>query len=171
MERFFKVKEENPIYGEYFKWWNNVEPTKAKWKEFKKMVGIEASEFAPYPNLYIVPTENDLINFGRYLNKEVYNNGLRKFKKTSTIQKDWDKFVKNNIKLIPKPNIAFDFCFPGKTTTRLFHYENTVYCSVIVENNDDYDVPQGYEEIKGSEFYKIVELIENEYKSEENKNE
>lgn len=163
-ERFFKVKKDNKIYNEYFEWWNNIEPTKEKWKEFKNMVGIESTCFVPSKELYIVPTENDLIKFGRFLCKEEFKDGLRKFKKTSTIQKDWEKFVNANIKLISKPNIIMDFLFcGGRITTRLFHYEKNVYCSVNhYEYEDNYKVPEGYEEIKASEFYKIIEKIEEE---------
>ena len=163
MEIYFKVKKDNPIYKKYFEWWNNLDVIKKKWEQFRKLVGIESTQFVPKKELYIVPTENDLIKFGRFFYKQDYGKGLRKFKATSTIQKDWERFCKNNLELIDKPTLFYDFPVMGKTRTRLFHYKDEVYASIENEFIDEnYIVPKGYEEIKASEFYKIIELIEGE---------
>ena len=163
MEKYFKVRKENHIYNDYFKWWNNLDNVKRKWEQFRKLEGIEATQFVPKQELYIVPTQVDLINFGRFLCKDIFPDGLKKFKKTSSVQKDWERFCKNNLELIDKPILFYDFPVMGKTRTRLFHYKDEVYCSVDNENlNDSSEIPEGYEEIKASEFYKIVEKIEEE---------
>lgn len=163
MEIYFKVKKDNPIYKKYFEWWNNLDVIKKKWEQFRKLVGIESTQFVPKKELYIVPTENDLIKFGRFFYKQDYGKGLRKFKKTSSVQKDWERFCKNNLELIDKPTLFYDFPVMGKTRTRLFHYKDEVYASIENEFIDEnYIVPKGYEEIKASEFYKIIELIEGE---------
>lgn len=163
MEKYFKVRKENHIYNDYFKWWNNLDNVKRRWEQFRKLEGIESTQFVPKQELYIIPTEVDLINFGRFLYKDVFPGGLRKFKKTSSVQKDWERFCKNNLELIDKPRLFYDFPTTGKTRTRLFHYKDEVYCSIENEFIDEnYIVPEGYEEIKPSEFYKIVELIEEE---------
>lgn len=163
MEKYFKVKKENHIYNDYFKWWNNLDNVKRKWEQFRKLEGIEATQFVPRQELYIVPTEVDLINFGRFLCKDIFPGGLRKFKKTSSVQKDWERFCKNNLELIDKPILFYDFPVMGKTKTKLFHYKDEVYCSIDNEYiNENFKIPEGYEEIKASEFYKIVEKIEEE---------
>ena len=167
-ERFFKLKRDNPKYDEYFEWLNSLEFNKTKWKEFKKLTGIESNSFVMSTDLYIIPTENDLIKFGRFLCKENFKDGLRKFKKTSNMQKDWERFLNSQIKFINKPKILTDFMkiivTSGKYSSRLFHYKEDVYCSIASDNTAivDCDIPQGYEEIKGSEFYKIIETIEEE---------
>lgn len=164
MERYFKIKRTNTVYKEYFDWWNNLDILKKKWEQFRKLEGIEATQFVPRQELYIVPTEVDLINFGRFLYKEVFPGGLRKFKKTSNVQKDWERFCfSNDIKFLQKPIISFEFGLLGKTRTRLFHYKDDVYCSLDNERlNKDSKIPDGYEEMKASEFYKIIEIIEGE---------
>lgn len=161
MERFFKIKKDYCIYKDYFEWWNNLEIQKEAWKKFKAMVGIESDYVAFNENLIFVPTENDVIKFGRFLCKGDLGNGAKQVKRTSTLQKDWINFIKNNnVKLLHKPNIVFDFPMGGRVRSRLFHYGEDLYCSVDVETNVEYEVPEGYEEIKGSEFYKIMEKIE-----------
>lgn len=163
-EKCFIVKKENHIYTDYFKWWNNQENLSNKWKQFKKLTGIESEVFVPRIELYIVPTENDLNKFEKMFIKKVFNDGLRKFKANSSIQKDWEKFIYNNKVLVSKPDIIFDFigkCISGRIRSRLFHYKDIVYCSLNGDFYSDY-IPEGYEEIKKSEFYKIIETIEGE---------
>lgn len=167
MERFFKVLKSNSIYNEYFKWWDNRKKQKEQWGIFREKHGIETDYFSPCYDLYIIPTNNDLKKFENDFYKKEYPSGLKKFKKSSTIQKDWQKLCETNIKIIHKPSIIFDFCLVGKMTTRLFHYNDELYCSINYNsdlNINDTFVPSGYEEIKGSEFYKIIEQIEEEEK-------
>lgn len=164
MEIYCKVKKDNPVYKQYFDWWNNLDIVKRRWEQFRKLVGIESTQFAPNINLCIIPTENDLIKFGRFFTKEELNRGVRRFKATSMIQKDWERFCNcNDVKFIQKPIISFDFHLIGNTKIRLFHYQDEIYCSLDNENMDkDYKIPEGYEKIKASEFYKIIETIEEE---------
>ena len=45
--------------------------------------------------------------------------------------------------------------------SRLFMYENVLYASVEAEGvRSDMDMPDGWEEIKRSEFYKVIEKLE-----------
>ncbi|HEY8805698.1 MAG TPA: hypothetical protein VIM42_11455 [Clostridium sp.] len=105
---------------------------------------------------YIVPTEKDLEKFGKILCKPV-DNGLMAFKKTSKINKAWvDLLEEKQIAPTHKPFIQFYFDRGyGKTRNRLFNIGDTVYCSF--EGEHDFSNPEGFEEIKGSEFFKIVE--------------
>lgn len=164
-EKCFIVKKDNPIYNDYFKWWDNRGNLSNKWTQFKKIAGIESESFVPRRELYIVPTENDLNNFGKMFIKEEFNEGLRKFKANSSIQKMWENFIDNNVVLVSKPNFLFDFigsCISGRMQSRLFHYEDKVYASISGDFYKNFKIPNGYEEIKKSEFYQIIELIEGE---------
>ena len=166
MERYFKMKKENEKYNEYFEWYNNLDNLKNKWEQFKKLTGIEAESFVPRKELYIVPTENDLNKFGRFFCKEVFNGGLRKFKANATVQKDWERFIASNKVIVHKPDIAMDFILLGmygqRIQSRLFHYKDEIYCSIDANFPENYKIPEGYEEIKGSEFHKIMETIQEE---------
>ena len=46
--------------------------------------------------------------------------------------------------------------------SRLFHYKDEIYCSIDANFPENYKIPEGYEEIKGSEFHKIMETIQEE---------
>lgn len=167
MEKYFKVKKDNDMYSQYFDWYNNLDNLRDKWQQFKQFTGIEASSFVPHRELYIVPTENDLNKFGKYLCKEVLGDGLRKFKGNSTIQKDWERFINSNKVIVHKPNVAQDFIFEAglygqRIQSRLFHYEDELYCSIDANYYESFKVPQGYEEIKGSEFHQVMEKIQEE---------
>lgn len=171
-EKCFKVKKDYHIYNEYFDWWNNQENLSEKWKQFKRLTGIEAESFVPRRELYIIPTENDIKKFGKMLLAKDYGKGLMKFRANSSIQKDWEKFIDAYKVIVNKPDIIFDFlgnyCPCGRITSRLFHYKDDVYCSVSSEFiNENTECPDGYEEIKKSEFYSIIETIENEQNKEE----
>lgn len=164
-EKCFIVKEENPIYNKYFDWWNNQENLHKKWEQFKNLVGLEADKFVPRRQLYIIPTENDKIKFGKMFCKEDFGQGLKKLKANSILQKDWEKFIDNNKVLVSKPDFMFDFigkCISGRMQSRLFHYKDIVYASLNGEFYPNSPIPEGYEEIKKSEFYKIIETIEKE---------
>ena len=153
VEKFYQVKESNPIYQEYFDWFNGLENRRIKWEEFRKLTGIETKAFAPYDCLYIIPTENDLNKFANSFCKEVFNNGLRRFKANSKIHKDWVKFSKLNNMTKQKPSITFDFirlAVRGRMTTRLFHFKNGLYCSINADMPEDLEAPEGYEEMKES---------------------
>lgn len=166
MEKFFRLKEDNPICNGYFKWLENTKTYTDCWGKFKKLTGIEAIEFAPYSELYIVPTENDLENFGNQFVKESFNDGLRKFKKNSKIHKTWQDFIAGgHIKLIPKPSTIFDFMLGGgRWSSSLFDYEGKLYTKITSDWGfpENFIVPQGYEEIKASEYYTIIEQIKGE---------
>lgn len=168
-ERFFEIEKEYCVYKEYFEWLENLKIFKIKWQQFKMLEGIESDSVGISQDLIIVPTQNDLNKFGRFLCKDIFNGGGRKFKKTSLIQKDWEKFIENNnVKLLRKPEIFFDFSkfngiFGGRISTRIFHYQDKLVCSVNLENSlDNYEPPEGYKEIKGSEFFTILEKVSKE---------
>ena len=159
-ERFFKVKKEHYIYKNYFEWLEFGKNISKVFEELKKKVGLETNNFSPSERLFIIPTEKDLLKFDKDLSKKEYPSGLRSFKKTSTVQKEWEKLLKeNNIKILHKPNIVWDFNYGvGRFRTKLFHYKDDLYCSIETEHLSK-EVPEGYEEIKGSTFYKIIEQI------------
>ena len=163
MEKYFVVKESNPIYKEYFDWWNNLDVVTESFKKFKKLTGIESEEFCISTDLIIKPTENDLVKFEKEFLKNEISDGLKQFKKNSSIQKAWTNFINGgHIKLIKKPSTIFDFTkvFFLRGSSNLFHWKDKLYTKISSENfYEDFEVPEGYEQIKASEYYKIEEEI------------
>ena len=169
MEKFFKVKKDNIIYKKYYEWRLELPKIQEKWKEFCNLTGIEAESFVPGTSLYIIPTQNDLNKFEKYFCKDIFRGGLRKFKKSSPIQQDWERFARTNGMLIEKPNFVMDFvgrCFIGRVESQMFDYSGEIYCSVNADFHS-LNFPEGYEEITGETFYHYYEIIK---KGEKNEN-
>lgn len=158
MEKYFIVTEKSDLYKEYFNYKDNAKLVRDHYKEFKKENDIEAKEYyATNGYLYIVPTQNDLERFDSFL-KVPLKNGLRAFKANSKINKTWIKSLEEKgLKVLDKPFLPFCFrTLYGSTRTRLFNIDKTIYCSIEAEI-DINECPEGFIEIKASEFYKIIE--------------
>ena len=160
MERYFIVNKEHHIYKEYFEWKDCANKLAKKFNEFKNKTGIETNLFVPQKELLIVPNNNDLKICEKVLYKKDYGHGLRGFKKNSSFNKLWEELTKD-IVFKYKPTLFYDFPIFGKTRTRIFDYKNKVYCSLDTDYlTKETKIPQGYKEIKASEFYKVIEDIE-----------
>lgn len=156
MEKFYIVTEESSLNKQYWEYKNNVKEVNEYVKKFMDQEGIEANEYyANTKKIYIVPTENDIKSFNSKLNKEL-EGGLRQFKLNSAIAKRWIEFVKdNNIKILHKPFVGTYFNAYGRSKSRLFNIDDTVYCTYETEFN--FNNPKGFTEIKASEFYSAIE--------------
>lgn len=162
MEKFFIVTEASQLHKEYFEYKENRKTVHDFVNEFTNKYGIESAEYYPSNEcLMIVPTKADIKKFGNMLKKEV-SNGLRPFKVNSSINKDWVNLLKERgltIKHRPMLGLYFVEIY-GKHSSRLFDINGILYCSF--ENSyDKLDTPEGFTEIKASEFYKIIEEYEN----------
>ncbi|MCE5220185.1 MAG: hypothetical protein LLF98_02660 [Clostridium sp.] len=160
MEKFFIVTEDSKLHNEYIKYKNNIEQIRLLVKEFLEENNIETTLYGySGDELAIIPTENDINNFGKFLGKE-FQDGLRYFKKNTKIAKIWaNKLESNNIKVLHKPYVQFYFrtSFSGKSYTRLFDIDNVVYCSYRHVGEGEIDNPEGMTEIKASKFWEIIE--------------
>lgn len=159
MEKFYTVNEGSRLYDDYWAWRNSIEPNKKIVNDFFSEFGVEASLYCPGPSrIGIVPTENDKVKFAKQLCSKETNEGLRFFKKTSAIGKEWAKRALN-LKNVSKPSPAWYNNYMGRSSTRLFDYNGVLYCSFSA---DQIEMPSDtFTEIKGSEFYRILEEIEN----------
>jgi len=157
MERFFRINEKSSHLEECVNWLSNRERAIEIYNEFREKFGIESHEFAPsQKTMYIVPTVTDNEKFDNLLKKQC-GNGLREFKKKSEQSKWWvDKLKENGVGSCVKPYVPFWFSGGlGKSTTSLFPIDGVWYVSY--KNEFDYGVPEGFEELKASEFYKLCE--------------
>lgn len=157
-EKFYKVTEKSHLYHHFWEYVENRKQVNELVKDFMKKHGIEAEGYAPLSDrLYIQPTKADVEKFDSVLNKPV-EQGLRTFKKNSTIGKDWvNTLAEKELKVLRKPFVPMYFrnAF-GQTFSRLFEAGGTVYCSLKSEFGE-WETPAGMEEIKASEFYRIIE--------------
>ena len=102
---------------------------------------------------------SDKVKFVKQLCSKETNEGLRFFKKNSFINKEWVKRAVG-LKNVRKPSPAwYNNYMMGHSSSRLFDYKGVVYCSFSA---DQIEMPSDtFTEIKGSEFYKVMEEIEN----------
>ena len=159
LEKFFTVNEGSQLYDDYWAWKNSIEPNRKIADDFFKEFGIESTLFCPSHNVIgIVPTENDKAKFEKQLCSKETNEGLRFFKKNSAINKEWVKRA-IEIKNTHKPSPAWYNNYMGRSSSRLFDYNGVLYCSFSADQIEmSSDI---FTEIKGSEFYRIMEEIEN----------
>lgn len=156
MEKFFIVKEGLKLNRDYWEYREGLKAVEEYVDKFMKSHDIEANAYyTSTEKLYIVPEGNDLEKFDKKLGKQE-ENGLRAFKANSSIGKEWKIYVKENeIKFVHKPFVGIYFSGFGRSKSRLFHIDKILYCTY--ECDYDFNTPNGFNEIKASEYYKAVE--------------
>jgi len=156
MENYYEVTKESPLYQEYMDYLVSDRTMREISHEFLTNNNIDTKEYASTKDtFYIVPTEKDIENFDKILCKEL-ENGLRAFKVKSKIGKAWKEILKDKgVQPLHKPMLILYFNVYGSTASRLFSIDDKVYCSFKSEYN--FTNPEGFIELKASEFYKIVE--------------
>lgn len=159
MEKYFEIDKSHRIYSEYFEWLEDKDKVMNLYKEFAEMLGIEATEFIPRKDvLGIVLKGEDNKKFGKYL--RVPEDRIRYFKKNSSYANDWARLVREReLKILRKPNIAWYINAYWKASTRLFDVNGKLYGSFECERV--FELPDEFTEMKASEFYKIIEDLEN----------
>lgn len=64
----------------------------------------------------------------------------------------------NETKVLFKPRLGWELGILGRGATRLFYHEDTVYASLDLDH--DFKDPPGFQEMPGSEFYKVMEAMD-----------
>lgn len=155
-DHYYEISSDNSLFQDYFKWLEDDEVMRKGVKSFKKQYGILGDTFMyRCGKLWVDVSKN--MQFAEQFCKES-EQGHSPFKKTSPIGK---AFTKANIVKASKPFLPFYFKNPvGKSLTRLFDYNGKLYAQYSTEFEID-DVPKGFVPLKASNFYKVIEEIEN----------
>lgn len=153
MDKYFEIQAGCDLYKEYFAYKDAIPKIVEAYKAVCAKFGIEANEFLARKNeLHIIPTEADIEKFGKFMKK---NGG---FKRSSEPCKMWISLVKD-IENFYKPKLFFYFDLLGcHWKERLFSVGDKLYCSI--ESDGEFSTPNFAIEMKASEFYKIIESIE-----------
>lgn len=154
-DKYFRIKKDCPLYEDYFAHESDKKKIASAFTEVREKYGIETHGFYPSKEYFrIVPTSNDNKEFSDYLKKTNYG----EFKKNSEISKAWIDLAKD-IEHMEKPRLIFYFNLLGyHWKERLFDIDGVLYCSI--ESDREVSTPDFAEEMKASEFYKIVEDCE-----------
>lgn len=159
MEKFYIVKEGSRLHSDYWEWRKSVSENNKIVIDFFQQHGIEATKYWISSNqIGIIPTENDLNKFESQFTKYALEDGLCLFRRNSVIGKAWIKQAVD-IKVLHKPSPSwYNSVIVGRSSSRLFDHNGILYCSYHAEK---VEMPEDmFEEIKGSDFYKIMEEIE-----------
>ncbi|MGX8711657.1 MAG: hypothetical protein ACQGTM_15600 [bacterium] len=168
IEKFFIVTEASPLFKEYFDWLENEKATRefacnfAKRHDLPTLISYDNTTFSIIldknrPN----PFKSQLKKLCTWTEKgELYD-----FKMNSPIGKAWIEELKAaKLKVLRRPLAMIYFSTPcGRWGWELFEYGDRLYLKTTSECEPN--VPHGMTEIKGSEYYKVVE--ENDAEQEE----
>ena len=180
MERAFKIIVGSKVHNDFKSWVDNRERGRLFINEFFQKHNIESNPYkycgygygrcnAPYREeekhdimLGIQPTDNDYKLFGNQLRK-ADKNGVVYFKKNSPILKDFqDECIKREIIINQCPIDMHDY-FKSMSYTRysrcIIPFEGTWLVKIENDYLKEEDVPDGFEPMKLSEFYKIYEEL------------
>lgn len=169
MNTYMKVKPGSKLYTDYFQWLNeDRNKVRDAFRNIKEKFGIETNEFSPEQSgFYIAPTSADMEKFSGMLKKSSYG----EFKKNSEPHKEWVEAVKD-IQHMRRPGLFAYFSsylFGRRWKERMFNDGDVLYC--CIENIEGQgrvkEIPDFCEEIKASEFYQVLEKLEDLAKKEE----
>ena len=158
-ENFFEITKGSRHYQEWFDYLKADDEQRTAMRAFAKEHGLNIDVYAIWKgNLWVNPEKN--AKFAEQFLKETVN-GLKGIKKTSGIGK---AFKKAQIKRAEKPFVPWFFkeCY-GKSKTREFDFESKVYCQIESESKIT-ETPKGFIRIKASEFYKVLEALQEQEK-------
>lgn len=176
MERYFIATKESKYLKDYNEYTEKIETQRKFINKFfeekeidgnKYIVGGDGRVNIPFEEwnkskitLRIEPTENNLNKFSRML-RTSDRYGLCAFRKNSNMAKQFakqcidEKIVVN----LYSPRIGDyfnDLCYYG-CKSQHFIYTDIFYIKVDSEGLKENDTPNGFTEIKASEYYKILE--------------
>jgi len=155
MDKYFTIKKDSQLYKDYFQWLEDRKNNAKVYDEFANKHGIESSRFIPHKKrLCIVPTEKDKDRFRKDFTQEYADGGLRQFKVRSSIGADWISAV-SDLMIARKPCYFGLVRVYGRYLERLFNIKDTLYGSLSADS--DFILHDCMEEIKASEFYKVIE--------------
>ena len=179
-ERYFNVSDNTAYVRRTKKYANDSEQQRLFVARFFEKHGIEAKEYivsgtgginCPFTenqvrniSLRISSTENDMAMFGRLLKIPCGRTGLRGFRANSEIMKDFaNGCIAEGIAInlhMPSPRDYFTSIGSSACSSRYFEYDGKHYLTVKSERFDKNDTPDGFTEIKASEYYTRLEEME-----------
>lgn len=156
MERCFTISKEAKLYEAYKKYEDNVKSNNKIIDKFMKDNGIEANEYCciSRDTFAIVPTESDVQKFGASLTQKDWGHGLRAFNKRSKICKAYKNL---DLNIVHRP-MLWQYVPFSSAAVRLFMLDDVLYATLDgKEITPETHFPTWFNEIKRSEFYRILE--------------
>lgn len=171
MERAFKLSHDCDLYKKYFKSHEEKQKSHQLARAFFDENGLIddelKSQYILSERLTLTLTKEQRVQFEKDLMTDTIE-GLYRFKKSSQLQKKWFNEVYNNVdsKALDACRFwAYDCIMRGSSS--LWHNGEDVYG--VLESESEFKLPIGAEELKLSEYYKIVEAVEEKIKANKSK--
>lgn len=162
MEKYYEVTPAANLHNAFVAHENYINTLIGVFGKFAEEHGIETSKFSPsVERLQIVPTAADAEKFDSQLihNKKFCELGT--FKILSPMAKAWREACEaaGYSQSVIDPRLllpgTFNVC---KIRYRLFREKDgVIYCSV--DSEQQFDTPEGFKELKASEFYRRMEEL------------
>lgn len=162
VEVAFKIVKGSKFYNDYF----NEKEERRKFhdlaKEFFKNNGFSLNgKYIQSERLHIELTDEEQEKYSSQLMKYHDNYGMCVFKKKSKIQKKWGKEVYNKVDHSKIEKIKFWWLvYISVGSYALWDYEGEIYGYLKNNNKDSINLPCHMEEIKMSEYYRVIEESE-----------
>jgi hypothetical protein len=156
MEKFYRVTDASHIKAMFLEAEENKRIFFERLNAFSKQHGLENAGTLG-KGLYLKDTQDNEDKFGRQLSTKATKDGYRKFKANSPIAKQWGNCIMD---IESKPHdIPWAFAFRhivGRHGYLAFEHKGEVYLRFAAYETD-FEDPEGFEEIKGSEFNLVRE--------------
>ena len=162
-ERFFIVKENSPFFRQFVAYEEFVDKSCKVFSAFAEQMGMDKStKFYPDPDqLGIIPMGKDKETFEPHFTKAVKDGGLRLFRKNSIINSQWQAAAKKaGLQFVRRPSPCWDLDLHFRGSFRMFEHNGKLYLSLETPAELGAKVHDDLTEIKGSEFWRIIEEIE-----------
>lgn len=156
MIKYFEIQPDCDLYRDYFAHKTDTAKIAAAYNAVCEKFEIKTKQFyVSKTRFQIDPTDADIEKFGNLMKKTNYG----EFKKSSEPCKMWLSLVKD-IKHFERPKLFyyFDLLLGNRWKERLFAVGDKLYCSI--ECDGEINTPDFAIEMKASEFYKIIESIQ-----------
>lgn len=158
----FRVKPDTDFHKNYFRMQEEKEKFKTKAKAFFQEQGFEQPvTYGIAKRLHIRLSESDFAKFGSQCCSMPDRKGLYMFKSRSPIQTAWEKAVLSvvDMNLVGSFNFWWiDYISHGQYA--LWDHNGTIYGYLSDKNKNDPELGPDLEQIKLSEYYRIVEEVE-----------
>lgn len=180
MERCFIVTKESKYFKDYEEFSKKEEQQSEFCKKFLDENSVEGNTYmvggngfmnVPFTEsdkseigLSVEPTENNLSKFNKMLCKPG-RHGLCSFKKSSKISKEFSQECVDEKIVINLYSPRVSDCFVSLKhgmygcSSQRFSYEDNLYIKIGSEHLAADDTPDGFIEIKTSEYYRIAESL------------
>ena len=165
-EKAFIVKPESELYKQYFRDREEMVKFNNAARAFNEKYSVcKSATFGLSKNLAAEMTREEKKRFSGQIRKRENKWGLSEFMKRSEMQKCWEDEVacKVDFDVISKQRTwFFEYISSGRWQYNMWHHGEVLYGHLASENDSEINLSDEMQEIKMSEYYRIIEIVKEE---------